>query len=111
MLFEKILKIVFSGLKGEITYVQFHFDFLEQYLPATEPFPGTGFQITPEEISADDLPRNEQNRKLNPIGEHCRRLCSKRKPNFPREFHKNLTPNRPAKTESQQRPSVRPGIL
>ena len=62
MLFEKILKIVFSGLKREITYVQFHCDFLEPYLPATEPFPGTGFQITPEEISADDLPRNEQNR-------------------------------------------------
>ena len=62
MLFEKILEIVFSGLKREITYVQFHCDFLEPYLPATEPFPGTGFQITPEEISADDLPRNEQNR-------------------------------------------------
>jgi hypothetical protein len=62
VLFEKILEIVFSGLKGEITYVQFHCDFLEPYLPATEPFPGTGFQITPEEISADDLPRNEQNR-------------------------------------------------
>src|SRR5207253_69204 len=27
MLFEKILKIVFSGLKREITYVQFHCDF------------------------------------------------------------------------------------
>ena len=30
MLFEKILKIVFSGLKREITYVQFHCDLLEQ---------------------------------------------------------------------------------
>jgi len=60
--FEKILEIVFSGLKREITYVQFHCDFLEQYLPATEPFPRIGFQITTEENSTDDLPRNEQNR-------------------------------------------------
>src|ERR1700674_1438843 len=60
--FEKILKIVFSGLKREITYVQFHCDFLEQYLPATEPFPRIGFQITTERDSTDDLPRNEQNR-------------------------------------------------
>ena len=30
MLGEKILKIVFRRLKREITYVQFHYDFLEQ---------------------------------------------------------------------------------
>jgi len=39
---------------------------LEKKLPATEPFPGIGFQITTETTSTDDLPRNEQNR-TNPI--------------------------------------------
>jgi hypothetical protein len=84
--FEKILEIVFSGLKREITYVQFHYYFLEQKLPATEPFPRTGFQTTTEEISADDLPRNEQNR-LNPIGGDFRPHSGKRNRYFPSEFH------------------------
>ena len=59
MLFEKILKIVFSSLKREISYVQFHYDLMLEKLPASEPFPGIGFQITTEEFSADDLPCNE----------------------------------------------------
>jgi hypothetical protein len=44
MLFEKILKIIFSGLKREISYVVSLLLKLEQYLRATEPFPRTGFQ-------------------------------------------------------------------
>ena len=75
MLFEKILKIVFGGLKREITYVQFHCDFWSK-LRATEPFPGIGFQITTEASSADDLPRNEQT-ELNPIGRQVRSISLK----------------------------------
>jgi hypothetical protein len=51
---------------------------LETKLPATEPFPGFGFQITTEAISADDLPRNEQNRS-NPIRRYYRLLLAKDK--------------------------------
>jgi hypothetical protein len=40
ILFEQILKIVLGALKGEITYVHFHFvfEFWKNYR-ATEPFP------------------------------------------------------------------------
>src|SRR5712692_4005862 len=81
VLFEKILKIVFGGLKGEISYIQFHCDLIWKNLPASEPFPGVGFQITTEEFSADDLPCNEQNR-TNPIGCYCRRVYDKYKRSF-----------------------------
>jgi hypothetical protein len=33
-------------------------------LPASELFPGIGFQITTEGTSANDLPCNEQNRTI-----------------------------------------------
>jgi hypothetical protein len=39
---------------------------LENNCPATELFPRVGFQITTEENSTDDLPRNERT-ELNPI--------------------------------------------
>jgi len=59
MLFEKILKIVFSGLKERLPTYSFIVIFGAN-LRATELFPGIGFQITNETNSPDDLPRKEQ---------------------------------------------------
>jgi len=40
MLFEQILKIVLGGLKGEITYVQFHCVLILEKLPSYRAVPG-----------------------------------------------------------------------
>jgi hypothetical protein len=45
VLFEKILKIVFSGIEGKISYVEFHVVvILEQLLPATSRSRESGFK-------------------------------------------------------------------
>jgi hypothetical protein len=54
---------------------------LEKKLPATEPFPGIGFQITTEKNSTDDLPRNEQNRTNPIIGGNIACFCGKARDN------------------------------
>ena len=49
MLFEEILKIVLSGLKGEITYVQFHCVLNLEKLPSYRAVPENRFQTTNEQ--------------------------------------------------------------
>lgn len=64
MLFEKILKIVFCGLKREITYVQFHLVKVEQTCELQRRSREPGFRITKETNSTDDLPSNEPKQNL-----------------------------------------------
>jgi hypothetical protein len=78
MLFEQVLKIVLGGLKGEITYVQFHCVLNLENYRATEPFPGIGFQTTNERRSPDDLPRSEV-KQSNPISAQHRPDLAKHK--------------------------------
>jgi len=54
-------------------------------LPATEPFPRVGFQITTETNSANDSPCNEQNR-TNPIDGYCRPVSAICNCNIDRAF-------------------------
>src|ERR1041385_5192595 len=66
ILLEQILEIVLSGLKREITYVQFHCVLKRKNYRPTEPFPGIGFQTTNERRPPDDLPCSEVKQR-NPI--------------------------------------------
>src|SRR5436190_12735127 len=67
MLFKKILEIVFGGIEGKISYVEFHvFEFWGNSLPATSRCRESGFKSPTSQTQLTIYQAKKQNR-LNPM--------------------------------------------
>src|SRR5205809_6148115 len=67
MLFKKILEIVFGGIEGKISYVEFHvFEFWNNSLPATSRSRESGFKSPKSQTQLTIYQAKKQNR-LNPM--------------------------------------------